>query len=83
MFGNETEIQCSKLNLLSVPKLIPSQATILNLSFNRISKLEDGDFRGCFNLVELDLSNNAVANVQPGIFASLGNLKVLKIREMF
>ena len=55
----------------------------LDLSDNRIAKIELNAFDGAYNLHELDLKKNELTHVEDGVFESLKNLTSLELRENY
>ncbi|XP_072366705.1 type III endosome membrane protein TEMP isoform X1 [Scyliorhinus torazame] len=79
---NEESAICSGRNLTSVPKDLPTNLTILDLSYNSVDATDLRNSRrlqALRNLVFLNLSNNHIPTLSPGIFASLKMLKVLDL----
>ena len=70
-------MKCHGLN--SIPASIPSQATEIDLSSNRINSIWFKDFQGCINLVQLDISYNQITYIQPDTFKPLRNLRILRM----
>ncbi|XP_060550847.1 toll-like receptor 6 [Pantherophis guttatus] len=58
----------SRSSLFTVPKHLPTQTTVLDLSSNSISKLESSDFRSLPNLQVLILTHNSITEIDLGIF---------------
>ncbi|XP_058049811.1 toll-like receptor 6 [Ahaetulla prasina] len=58
----------SKSSLFTVPKHLPIQTTVLDLSGNSISKLESSNFRSLPNLQVLILSHNSIREIDLGVF---------------
>ena len=53
--------------------------TELNLSLNRITSIESGDFTGLISVMDLDLSVNLITSVELGDFAGLSSLTFLDL----
>ncbi|XP_076003194.1 amphoterin-induced protein 3 [Genypterus blacodes] len=61
-------LSCTALGLDEVPREMPVFAVTLDLSHNRIAKLEEGGFEGLSRLETLRLAHNHVTGIQPGAF---------------
>ncbi|XP_061406343.1 slit homolog 3 protein-like, partial [Lethenteron reissneri] len=78
-----TDIQCDRRSLTSVPAGIPTNAQILHLQVNKITKLEPGvhDYPlRLFSLTQMtviDLSGNQLQPLPEGVFDHLVNLQQL------
>ena len=55
----------------------------LDLSNNRIGKIETGSFDGATNLHSLDLKQNELSHIEKGVFDPLKNLTFLELRENY
>ncbi|XP_022250278.1 leucine-rich repeat-containing G-protein coupled receptor 5-like [Limulus polyphemus] len=71
------KVDCSKLNLTSVPVDININVLSLDLSSNNISTLLSSSFRHLPNLNELNLGRNNLHSLPFEVFAGLSKLKVL------
>ncbi|XP_070613221.1 toll-like receptor 6 [Erythrolamprus reginae] len=69
----------SKSSLLTVPKHLSTETTVLDLSDNSISKLEISDFRSLPNLQVLILSHNSIREIDLGVFQHNGALEYLDL----
>nr|AAX77052.1 variable lymphocyte receptor [Ichthyomyzon fossor] len=76
-----TDIQCDRRSLASVPAGIPTNAQILHLQVNKITKLEPGVFDSLVNLKQLHLDYNQLKPLPPGIFDKLGKLTRLELHH--
>ena len=56
-----------------------SNATELDLIFNQITSIENGDFQGLSNLQALSLGINQITSVENGAFQGLSNLQYLDL----
>ncbi|KAM7390160.1 hypothetical protein PAMA_008370 [Pampus argenteus] len=72
---------CSKTNLTSVPRDIPSTVKGFDLSVNKISKIEVLDFKNLPGLTELNLRRNWITQIDEGAFAGLSSLKTLNLNN--
>lgn len=70
--GTLEEIPAGSLRLLPEVK-------ILQISNNKIKKLEPGSFDGVYNLESLSLYNNNLQEIKNGVFRDLGKVKNLNI----
>eukprot|EP00058_Branchiostoma_floridae_P005189 XP_002590677.1 hypothetical protein BRAFLDRAFT_89478 [Branchiostoma floridae] len=70
---------CGNLGLTSIPKNLPKSICSLDLSTNKIKKIQPGAFANLLWLEELDLCYNKLTNIQPGAFSNLPRLQVLKV----
>uniref|UniRef100_A0A915K7J1 Ig-like domain-containing protein n=1 Tax=Romanomermis culicivorax TaxID=13658 RepID=A0A915K7J1_ROMCU len=52
---------------------------LLDLSFNRLEKLDDFQFEGLFNLEELNLADNSLFSINDRSFLGLNKLETLKL----
>lgn len=70
---------CSYKDLQAVPAGLPTNATSLSLSVNRITSLREGSFKAVANLQALWLSHNNISSIAKDTFASLVQLKGLDL----
>ncbi|KAF7651786.1 hypothetical protein LDENG_00105300 [Lucifuga dentata] len=61
-------LSCTALGLEQVPREMPVSAVTLDLSHNRIAKLEEGGFGGLCRLETLRLAHNQLTGIQLGAF---------------
>nr|USC27898.1 toll-like receptor 22 [Sebastiscus marmoratus] len=72
---------CSKGNLSAVPQDIPSKTKFLDLSENKIQKIQKSDFKILPVLTQLDLKRNYISDIYTGGFANLIALKTLNLNN--
>lgn len=77
--NEKTEMNCSGLNITSLPESIPVSIHRLTLSNNLLRKILPGTFQRLIYLVYLDLSNNLLHKLDATCFKGLRKLKVLNI----
>ncbi|XP_054858699.1 immunoglobulin superfamily containing leucine-rich repeat protein-like isoform X2 [Eublepharis macularius] len=70
---------CSYKDLHAVPAGLPSNATTLTLSVNRITSLQEDSFADVASLQGLWLSYNEISTIGKGTFGSLAALKNLDL----
>ncbi|XP_068161347.1 leucine-rich repeat-containing protein 3B isoform X1 [Antennarius striatus] len=70
--SGEKTVRCSNLKLTEIPPDIPNDTRRVYLDFNLLTKIPSNAFTGLPNLVELDLSHNALNQLEPGAFRGLG-----------
>ena len=73
------KVNCAGKNLMSVPKNLPKEATIIDLHGNEITDLEGNIFKKYMNLIYLDLSNNKLKKLGRHSFTGLFDLQVLNL----
>ncbi|XP_063152767.1 leucine-rich repeat and immunoglobulin-like domain-containing nogo receptor-interacting protein 2 [Candoia aspera] len=73
-------VSCHRRRLIAIPEGIPIETKILDLSKNRLKSVNPEEFTAFPLLEEIDLSDNIVANVEPGAFNSLFNLRSLRLK---
>ncbi|XP_074506025.1 amphoterin-induced protein 3 [Sebastes fasciatus] len=61
-------LSCTDAGLDQVPREMPVSTVTLDLSHNRIERLDGGGFEGLYRLETLRLANNQLATIQPGAF---------------
>jgi Leucine-rich repeat (LRR) protein len=65
--GNCTEYNCTDAGLTSIPSDIPSDAKVVNLDKNQLSKIRQEDFNRKFpHLAELSLNQNQITSIERG-----------------
>ena len=74
-------VNCSNLNLTSVPRDIPSDTQTLNLTNNCIVSLNSSDFENLTKLSTMDLTSNLITSIANETFANLPNLTELSLKE--
>ncbi|KAA8580553.1 hypothetical protein FQN60_013511 [Etheostoma spectabile] len=72
---------CSNSKLNTVPQDIPSTVNGLDLSVNKIKKIQASDFKNLSLLMQLDLKRNLIWQIDPGTFANLIFLKKLNLNN--
>ncbi|XP_068610734.1 leucine-rich repeat-containing protein 3B [Brachionichthys hirsutus] len=70
--SGEKTVRCSNLKLTEIPPDIPNDTRHVYLDFNLLTRVPTNAFTGLPNLVELDLSHNALTRLEPGAFRGLG-----------
>uniref|UniRef100_A0A1Q3FLW4 Uncharacterized protein n=2 Tax=Culex tarsalis TaxID=7177 RepID=A0A1Q3FLW4_CULTA len=70
---------CSHENLINPYTDVPTGVEILDLSINKISAIEDDDFKDYTNLVKLFLSENSIQSISLNAFSTLANLEILDL----
>ncbi|XP_078517515.1 asporin [Lissotriton helveticus] len=70
-------VQCSDLDLISIPSKIPPDTRLLDLQNNKIREIKENDFKGLTSLYALYLNNNRIAKVHPKAFQQTKKLKRL------
>ncbi|KAM4588639.1 amphoterin-induced protein 3 [Odontesthes bonariensis] len=63
-------LSCTALGLERVPRELPAAAATLDLSHNRIEKLNAGSFEGLGRLETLRLAQNRLTTIDPGAFGN-------------
>ena len=74
-------MKCRNKLLRFVPENIPYETTDLQLTSNKLTQINENDFRNCSRLVSLDLSLNEISVIHQDAFKSLLNLKILRLSE--
>ncbi|XP_071496900.1 uncharacterized protein [Diadema antillarum] len=72
-------VDCSKCNLTSVPRDIPSETEILYLSYNLIVRLENDTFSGLPKLRELYVDTNMLSSIESSALEGLHGLEILDL----
>ncbi|CAG0919788.1 unnamed protein product [Notodromas monacha] len=76
-----TTVNCSGKALTSVPNDVPSYATQLDLSENKITELPAASFQNLPHLQVLDLSKNSLGAIAEGVLAPATKLVKLRISK--
>lgn len=75
-----TSMTCVSLESLNkVPNNIPAEITTISIEFTNIDALTDDDFVSLFQLRELLLSSNQLANISSGALKDLHHLRILDL----
>ncbi|KAM9332657.1 uncharacterized protein KZ484_017761 [Pholidichthys leucotaenia] len=72
---------CVKNKLSAVPQDIPPTVTGLDLSANKLLKIEASDFRNLCVLIQLDLNRNNIKHIDSCAFANLTALEKLNLNN--
>ena len=75
----EMFVNCSAVNLTTIPSNIPKEAVNLDLSHNQLSTISKVKFNGLQNLQHIDLSFNKLKKAERGCFSGLSSLQILNI----
>ncbi|CAB1337908.1 unnamed protein product [Coregonus sp. 'balchen'] len=70
--GRGKIVRCSNLRLTEIPQDLPNDTRHIYLDFNLLTMVPSNAFRDLPLLSELDLSNNELAQLEPGAFRGLG-----------
>ncbi|XP_063955702.1 toll-like receptor 3 [Lytechinus pictus] len=73
------DASCKNLGLHSVPKGLPHNTIVLDLSRNKIKTLHNKSFSYLPDIIKLDLSFNVITVIEDGTFKPLGNLTELNL----
>ena len=77
---NDTKIDCSWRDLVCIPPLHhKSVLELLDLSHDKLTKLNENSFSGLNRLLTLDLSFNDISAITNGAFSGIINLRVLDL----
>ncbi|XP_018431962.1 PREDICTED: leucine-rich repeat and transmembrane domain-containing protein 2 [Nanorana parkeri] len=79
--SDSMEVDCSGRGLTAIPTDLPQDTRILLMLNNRVTSLAGGPFSNLTSLHRLDLSNNFLDQLPPGLFADLGNLTEIRLRN--
>uniref|UniRef100_A0A4W6BK81 Toll-like receptor 22 n=1 Tax=Lates calcarifer TaxID=8187 RepID=A0A4W6BK81_LATCA len=72
---------CVRNDLRAVPRDIPSTVEAFDLSSNKISRIQESDFKHLPVLTQLDLNRNYISQIESGAFANLTSLKRLNLNN--
>ncbi|XP_061676254.1 leucine-rich repeat and immunoglobulin-like domain-containing nogo receptor-interacting protein 4b [Syngnathoides biaculeatus] len=75
------EVICSGKHLNSIPEGFSSDASRVDLSYNRIRTVGRRQFSGLHELRDLDLSENLISMIEVEAFQGLQNLRTLRIKN--
>ncbi|XP_069831545.1 immunoglobulin superfamily member 10 [Dendropsophus ebraccatus] len=75
----KTEVHCTFRYLNVIPKQIQTDVERINLGYNSLSKLTEGDFTGLKKLELLMLHSNEIQTIHENAFQDLSSLQVLKM----
>ncbi|XP_053274838.1 toll-like receptor 2 [Pleuronectes platessa] len=78
-FCDETSWNCSNQNLRKVPAAPPQHITQLDLSFNTVETIMQGDFLTYASLRSLILTHNKIKTIQGRAFVPLTHLETLDL----
>ncbi|XP_059930773.1 immunoglobulin superfamily member 10 [Gadus macrocephalus] len=73
------EVHCTFRYLTAIPEQIQASVERINMGYNRITVLREGDFTGLLNLELLMLHSNTIHLIENGAFLDLKSLQVLKM----
>ena len=62
-------------------EIYSNELNVLNLSYNTISKLQNGSMLGLQSVKQLMLNNNRITNIENGVFSPLLNMVVLALQH--
>ncbi|CAL8334718.1 unnamed protein product [Boreogadus saida] len=73
------EVHCTFRYLTAIPEQIQASVERINMGYNRITVLREGDFTGLLNLELLMLHSNTIHSIENSAFLDLKSLQVLKM----
>ncbi|CAL8347300.1 unnamed protein product [Arctogadus glacialis] len=73
------EVHCTFRYLTAIPEQIQASVERINMGYNRITVLREGDFTGLLNLELLMLHSNTIHLIENSAFLDLKSLQVLKM----
>ncbi|XP_055069397.2 uncharacterized protein [Misgurnus anguillicaudatus] len=73
------KVLCNRMGYRHVPIPLPNNTILLDLSFNSITSVLQGDFIRLSNLINLNLSDNRISEIQGNAFSSSRNLEELNL----
>ncbi|XP_072303950.1 leucine-rich repeat and immunoglobulin-like domain-containing nogo receptor-interacting protein 1 [Eucyclogobius newberryi] len=76
---SEQRVNCSSIQLSTIPNQLPSNTKSVNLTHNKIRSVASQQFGGLTRLQELDLSNNILVIIEVEAFVGLQALMTLKL----
>ncbi|XP_060776656.1 trophoblast glycoprotein-like [Neoarius graeffei] len=78
----DTKVNCNHQNFTSIPQPIPATTTTLLVTGNEISQLTEDSFPVRLDyLTYLNLSENQIEHVDPGVFTNLPRLRLLDLSD--
>ncbi|KAK1159172.1 hypothetical protein AOXY_G21781 [Acipenser oxyrinchus oxyrinchus] len=80
-YTDRLKVLCYHMEFYHVPSDIPRNTKVLDISGNRISQLQENDFRNLTNLKNLNVSHNLICHVAPGTFRDLTGLQELNLTQ--
>lgn len=75
----QPKVLCYKMGFFIVPPYIPTNAMVLDISFNAFSHIKMGDFKALSNLRYMNVSSNKISWIEDGALDSLSNLTHLNL----
>ncbi|KAK3102949.1 hypothetical protein FSP39_015192 [Pinctada imbricata] len=72
-------VDCSHLNLTTVPLDLPESVRKLDLSYNSLESLKPNQFSNLLNLTWLNISRNSIRTLPSSAFSGLEKLRILDI----
>uniref|UniRef100_UPI003AAF9A1E uncharacterized protein n=1 Tax=Centroberyx gerrardi TaxID=166262 RepID=UPI003AAF9A1E len=75
----DARVSCASRDLTAVPDDIPRNAASLDLSSNRLLKINRTDFRYLSKLRDVELGFNLISHIDDGAFEDLAELRVLNM----
>ncbi|XP_022084419.1 uncharacterized protein LOC110975875 [Acanthaster planci] len=72
-------VRCGYQSLTAIPVGLPSDARILYLEYNQLTKLAAGDFSDFSQLQEIYLYNNRISEIEDYAFRGLRSLRKLRL----
>ena len=74
-------VDCKSKGLDSIPRYLPLNSVVLDLSNNDISKIEENAFNNLPKLAVLSLNNNDISKIEENAFNNLPKLAVLSLNN--
>lgn len=75
----QPKVLCYKMGFFKVPSYIPTNALVLDISFNAFSQIKIGDFKDLSSLIYLNITTNKISWIEDGALDSLSNLTHLNL----
>ncbi|XP_043088091.1 toll-like receptor 13 [Puntigrus tetrazona] len=78
-YSGHLKVLCNRMGYRTIPSPLPSNTVNLDISYNAIHRIVEGDFTRLSNLVILNISHNRIYEIHANALSKLTNLEELNL----
>uniref|UniRef100_A0A673IZ17 TIR domain-containing protein n=1 Tax=Sinocyclocheilus rhinocerous TaxID=307959 RepID=A0A673IZ17_9TELE len=78
-YSGHLKVLCSRMSYRKIPSPLPHNTVNLDISYNAIHQIVEGDFIRLSNLIILNISHNRISEIHSNALSDLANLEELNL----